>query len=241
MKERVKKYFIILSKSGLFFVLFYAGLIYVFKNISDPIANGILEYLKVLIWPLVTVILALVFYGDISSFLHRLIKGKNPFIGEWEASPAAAQAQKQENLEATEVQPAGLEFSQIITEKEAEISALQNNSQQLVELLTKAQIELDFERIYNFIFFNQIELLNQINSFNGEVSFDYVNDHFLKVKQLFSSLNDWNVTQYLAFLVANKIIEYKTSVGNFGSIIITLKGKAFISYITSRNYKKYGL
>jgi len=242
MKGRIKLYFIIILKIILFLgflILFYAGLIYIYKNISDVIAKNILEYLKVLVWPLVALFAIFIFRRDVSGFLHRLIKGKNPFIGEWEASPVAAQ--EQENRNPAEIQPVGPEFNQIIVQKEAEISALQNNEQQLVDALTKAQIELDFERIYNFIFSNQIELLKEINSLGGEVSFVYVSEHFKKVQQIFSGLNDWNAAKYLEFLVNNHLLEYKTAIGNFFSISLILKGKAFLAYITSRSYQKYGL
>lgn len=242
MKEKIKDYLVILLKLVLyvgFIVIIYGVSVYLIKNLSDLIAKNILEYLKVLIWPLIILFAMLVFQKDISGLLNRLIKGKIPMFGEWEASPVTEQEKEVANLSKTE--PVGIEFTQIMNQKEAEISALQNTTQQLIEGFTKAQIELDFERIYNFVFANQIELLNRINSLGGEVSFTFVADHFMTVQNSFLGLKEWDGTKYLSFLVNNQLLEYKSAVGSFGSVAITTKGKAFIAYITARSYKKYGL
>lgn len=217
----------------------YAGGVFIYKNISGPIAAGILEYLRVIIWPIVVLTAAFSFRSDISSFLRRLIRGKNPLLGEWEASPEAIQ--QQENTQREVTQPMGEAFAEITVQKEAEIRALQNNNQQLIDALTKAQIELDFERIYNLIFANQIDLLNEVNTLGGEVALEYVGAHLAKVHQVFEGVKDWDIFKYLEYLINNQLVEYKTGVGNFISITITVKGRAFISYLTARSYKKYGL
>ncbi|MDO8507625.1 MAG: hypothetical protein Q7S53_03580 [bacterium] len=100
---------------------------------------------------------------------------------------------------------------------------------------TKLQIELDFERIYNFIFGSQIFLLREIKSRNG-VGWDYVSDYFDSLRREYSVFNSWNLNTYLEFLKTHSLIEMKD---NF--ITVSQKGETFISYIDYMNYQKYGL
>ncbi len=242
MKEKIKPYLIttlkILVFSG-FLVLLYAGLVYIYKNISDTLTKNILEYIRVLAWPIVVLLISFTFRNNIAGLIERVEEWEIPGLGKGKAHAVLLQQEVTKTNTIVENNE-DKDFIAIVDEKEVEIQALQESKQQLVDKLTRAEIELDFERIYNFIFGNQIELLNQINNLGGEVAFEYTLEHFKKVQQNLLSLKEWSITGYLQFLVNNQLLEYKiVPSSNFGSIAITTKGKAFTAYIAARNYKKY--
>lgn len=241
MKEKIKSSLVIISKIVLvfaFFILLYAGSLYIFKNISDALAKNILEYMRVLAWPVVVLLIAFTFRVNIAQLIERMEEWEIPFIGKGKAHGALAQQQETIKTDVVVAQNEGEDFKAIVANKETEITALRDNSQQLVEKLTRAQIELDFERIYNIIFASQIDLLFKINNF-PQVEFAYIVDHYTKSQQAaLVILKDWTVFQYIQFLITNQLIEYKVDAM---TVSITQKGRAFISYLAVMNYKKYGI
>jgi hypothetical protein len=241
MENKIKQYLSVALKITLFLgflVLIYSSLVFLAKSLTDTIAKDILEYIKVLIWPIVVLLVVFTFRANISNFLERMEEWEIPFVGKGKAHGALTQQQETINTGAVVVQNEGEDFNAIVAAKEKEITALRDNTQQLVDKLTRAQIELDFERIYNLIFASQIDLLLKINNF-PQTEFAYIVDHYSKVQQSFiTQLKDWNVTQYIQFLINNQLIEYRVDTM---VVTITQKGRAFLSYLAVMNYKKYGI
>lgn len=220
------------------FIALYACSVYIIKNISDVVSKNILEYMKVLTWPVVVLLIAWTFKSNIAQLIERMEEWDFPFIGKGKARSASIDQQATIKTDVIVTQNEGDDFKAIVATKESEISALQNNTQQLVDKLTRAQIELDFERVYNIIFSSQIDLLLKINNFN-DVEFAYLSDHFLKAQQASSeTLKEWDVFMYIRFLINNQLINYNDSLS---TLSITQKGRAFISYLAVMGYKKYGL
>lgn len=241
MKEKIRSSSIIILKVILFFgflLLLYAGSLYIFKNISDVIAKNILEYIQALAWPIVVLLVVFTFRVNIAQLIERMEEWEIPLIGKGKAHGALAQQQETIKTDVVVSQNEGEDFKAIVATKETEIKALKDNTQQLVDKLTRAQIELDFERIYSAIFASQIDLLLKINNF-PQVEFAYILDHYGKAQQAaFAIFKEWNVYQYIQFLITNQLIEYKVDTL---TISITIKGKAFLSYLAVMNYKKYGI
>lgn len=241
MKEKIKQYSSVALKIVLFLgflVLVYSGFVFLAKSLTDTIAKDILEYIKVLIWPIVVFLIAFTFRANISHLIERMDEWEIPFVGKGKAHGALAQQQETIKTDVVVAQNEGEDFKAVVAAKETEISALKDNTQQLIDKLTRAQIELDFERIYSHIFSSQIDLLLKINNF-PLVEFAYIVDHYGKVQQAaIAILKDWTVFQYIQFLINNQLIEYRVDTM---TVSITQKGRAFLSYLTVMNYKKYGI
>ncbi len=240
---KIRDFFIRATKVVLFLdliLVLYASFIYIFSNISESVSKTILDYLKIIIWPTLILFITILFKKNISGLIERISEFEIPLMGSGKAK--AILTSQQEDIKNTVLEDEGEDFKEIVAKKEVEITALQNNSEQLIDKLTRAEIELDFERIHNIIFANQVNLLEEIDTLGGKVAFTYLSDHFNKVQQEFIEvLKEWNVAEYARFLVNNGLIEVKSEVGSFFSTEITVKGKAFIDYIKARSYKKGGL
>ncbi len=237
MKEQLIKTLKILVKIILILVcviIFYAGISFLIKTLNLTISALVLEYIKVLIWPSVIFVLIFTFRSNFSGLLDRLAEFSLPGGVSGKINP---QVQQQDTKSDNSIDQ-NLEFTQLLTEKENQITAVQISNDDLKQKLSTAEIELDFERIYSVIFASQIDLLLKMNNFEN-VEFSYVDDHFKKAQQVAAGvLNEWNTSQYINFLINNGLIEYPVGTA---VLKITLKGKVFLSYLSVRNYKKYGI
>ncbi|MFZ2390371.1 MAG: hypothetical protein WAW15_00945 [Minisyncoccales bacterium] len=239
-KEKIKLLMQILLKVILylgFLILLYGGLVFLFKNITEILVKNILDYIKVLIWPIVVLTIALTFREKIADLIERLEELEVPGFVKGKTHPFT----QQEDVGIIPKEKENEDFKKLVSEKEEAIKALKGSNQDLIEKLTRSEVEIDFERIYNVIFANQIELLNQIINLGGSVSYDFVVNHYEKVQKTFPTLNNWDTTKYLNFLITVKLVEFSSLSGGVISVIVTSKGKAFLAYLTSRNYKKLGL
>lgn len=237
MNEKVIKILKILWNAVLiigFFLIIYSGISFFVKTLGLSIATLVLEYLKILIWPGVAFTLIFIFRNNFSELLNRLAEFSLPGGVSGKINP---QAQSQD-IKSEDSINQNADFNELLQEKESQITAVQTNLEEVKQKLITAEIELDFERIYNVIFAGQIDLLLKMASFSN-VEFAYVDDHFNKAQQAFlGTLTNWNTTQYIQFLIENKLIQYPV-----GTLVleITLKGRVFLNYLSVRNYKKYGL
>lgn len=231
----VASYFLVVLAGA---ILVYSAMLYILKNVSIKISKEILEYLKVIIWPSVILICIFLFKSNIAGLIERMDEWDIPFIGKGKTSGMLKQQQEGISTDSKISQDEENDFKAVLEKRETEVSALKKNTDELAEQLTRAQVDLDFERIYNLIFASQIELLSTIN-YLDRANFDYIIDYFLKVKNKNRPVfNEWDVAQYIRFLLINQLIEndiQKTQ------IIITQKGRAFLAYLAMRNYKKYGI
>lgn len=240
-KGSIKKLFVVMSKVVFLFsvlVLIYAATLYILKNISLETSKNILDYIRAIIWPGIVLIVITVFRSNLAQLIERLEEGENPIFGKWKASHSEQPILQQEEsvMQSTQTQETGADFEKVVEEKEVEINALKDNQQQLVDKLTIAQIELDFERIYNIIFASQIELLAKLGV-NSPVDISYIMSHYSGVQRVNrKAFKDWTVDQYIAYLLRVQLIEL-----NDFKVSITSKGRAFISYLGRMNYRKYDL
>lgn len=238
-KGKAAAFFRITLKIVLFFsfcILLYSATLYIFINLSNEIAKNILEYLKVLIWPSVALLTIFVFKTNIALLIGRMEEFDFPFF----KGRAKSVYQPQESVQKDIVvaQNEGEDFKAVVAEKEAEIKALRDSTEDLIAKLTRAQIELEFERIYNLIFRSQIELLSKMNTVT-QVEFSYVIQHFFALQKQFPEVfKDWNPYKYIQFLITNNLVEYEYQTS---SVSITQKGKAFVAYLVLMNYQKYGI
>lgn len=237
MKEKLIQIIKISTKIILILVImimFYFMFSLLIKTLNLTISAMVLEYLKALIWPSVIFVLIFIFRSNFSGVLDRLAEFSLPGGVSGKISPQAQQ--QSTNPEDSIDQNA--EFSQLLREKENQIALAATTNEELKQKLSTAEIELDFERIYNIIMASQIGLLLKMNSFDN-VEISYVDDHFNKAQLAATGvLNAWDTTQYINFLITNGLIEYPV-----GTLVlkITLKGRVFLNYLSVRNYKKYGI
>jgi hypothetical protein len=232
LKILIKTAFLILL-----LVSIYALFTYLIKTLNIELSKEALEYIKVLIWPAVVIIIIFLFKLNLAHLIENISEWDNPFLGKGKTR-APIQEQNSSNVNDQVTETKGEDFEKILDSKEKEIKAIKDNQNQLIEQLTRAQIELEFERIYNLIFASQIDLLLKLNQY-PEVEWSFIIDHFSKIK--LSSLHmfdQWEAPQYIQFLINNQLVEIKLT--NQTSQI-TVKGKAFLSYLTTMNYKKYGI
>lgn len=239
--NKVKLFLKIIGKIILylsFLTLFYASAIFIAKNVTDILAKNILEYIKVLVWPIAILLIAFTFRINIARLIERMDEWEIPFLGKGRAHGALAQQHEPIKTDIVVANNEGDDFKAIVNAKEKVITALKDGHQELVDKLTRAQIELDFERIYNIIFASQIDLLLKINNF-PQVEFTYIIDHYSKAQQAGAPIfNEWSVYQFIQFLINVQLIEYRADTMN---VSITQKGKAFLNYLAVMNYKKYGI
>ena len=232
----IKKLLILIAKLSVVilpYVFIYAVLIYIFKNLNKEISNSILEYFKILVWPIVILIFVNNFKSDIAGLINR--------INEWESPLGKVKTinPNQQNMNTVTNSSANNDdFQKIVDDKEKEIVDLKNTTDELNKNYSIAQIELDFERIYNLIFSSQIDFLVKVNTYS-QVSFSDVEDHFFKTKQLAPIVfKDWNTQLYINFLMNSGLIVLNNE---NSQVLITTKGRAFIGYLSKMNYKKYGI
>ena len=174
------------------------------------ISKLILEYIRVLIWPIVISGFLVYFRKNVGSFFDRVLKFK--FAGgEFEAE-SQIKKEQQELLKSTEIKT--------------------SNSNESIEELKE---QLEFEKIFGSIFGSQIRLLEiLLPKSNGE-SRMFLENYFNEIKNIFINVfSNWSLDNYLQYLIGYKLIEM-TSEGNYK---IAQKGINFLSYITSQNYLK---
>lgn len=215
-------------------VLGYASFLWIMKEISSELAETILNYIKVLAWPFLVLLIVLAFRPNIAQLITRLEEFDIPMLGKGKATPLIQQESYPPQPDRSLPQP---EYDALLKEKEKEIEGLKDNTQKLIEKLTVAEIELDFERIYNFIFSNQIDLLLKINNY-PQVDFSFIENHFSNMQKLYPVFVDkgWSVNEYLVYLHNSGLLSLAG-----GKYLVSQKGKAFLSYLGRKNYKKIGM
>jgi len=187
-------------------------------------SEELLNYLKVLTWPLIVVTFIFIFKEEIGNFLNEmseisLFGGK----AKRERTPPQQKVEGSKNPDA--------ENYSLLEEYKSLSSNLSNNVETLKKDLSQRDIELDFERIYVLIFRSQMYLLKLLND-AGSLSLDYLQQHYAQVQKINRGLENWPLAQYLTYLFNNGLMEIKED-----RYLITEKGKFFINYI--ENVRKY--
>ena len=170
-----------------------------------------------LTWPVVTLIIVIIFKNAISSFLKRLVKGEGPGGWKFEASSPSQQSQKIK------------EAPQPQTDSEIE-AFVSKNPKAMLEEYKRTFNGYWFERSYNLIYGTQISLLENLER-KGSEGDKYINltpfyNDFLRR----SRFTNTQMADYLKFLKDAHFIEY-TGEGVDIVVKITPYGVDFLSYI----------
>lgn len=190
----------------------------------DPIIT--LKYIQALRWPILILILVVLFKKEISKLVWKSFNIKG-FGLELEAKLAN---QLQNPLESNENNSSYSLQIQQLTESHKIITG---TNEELQKKLAIQELQLDFERIYNLIFGSQFTILENLSSTSHTQSYESI---MAKYTTLFFNTPAAKVdffAKYFDFLLKNNLIE---EVDNT-NIKITDKGKAFVYYI--RNVRHY--
>jgi len=186
-----------------------------------PTSEIILHYFEVFLgWPVIILIVFIIFKGAISDFLRRLVKG--------EALGMRLEARKpfEQQKETRETLPA---------KSDAEIeNYISDNPSLLIEEYKKVAKALMFERVFNVIYGTQISLLEHLSK-KGSEGDKYINlvsfyNECIKLQRNSS----YQRVNYFGFLKECAFIEYSGE-GSDKIVKITPRGIDFLSYI-SANY-----
>ncbi len=195
----------------------------------------VLEYIKILIWPLLVFSCICYFKTDISNFINRVCQFKISGV------EIIAEQQKETQLEsksqidtktAAESIPSKL-ISDLVKNFRTEYNNITNEKNKLLNDIAVRDIIIDYERIYNIIFGSQINLLEYLKNQQSGLPRREMELFFENVKKYNYIFVDWNLNNYINFLVQQKLIE------PFGvSYQITPKGSSFLTYISNMGYSK---
>jgi hypothetical protein len=187
-----------------------------------------LDYMRVVKWPFVMLIVLGYFRKEISILTTEKLKSFfiKAFGVEFQGSLA------EQNRESKPISEPDSLPNEMIQEKINELSQTHEILSTTIDALRRnlavKEIEIDFERIYNRIFGSQFSLLENIIVNGGNLKLDQAIHWYMGIQNQYTLFKEWNATQYLAFLQNNALIEFD-SVNNI--IKISEKGKAFVKYI----------
>jgi hypothetical protein len=214
------------------------------------IATTVLEYLKVLVWPLTLILILVLYYKPLSSLVDRLrtFKGPGGFEIEAEEMKKAQEESTQDviftwdpSLDEDKSEEVSIEAGSYPDTK-PEDSTRSETPRQSAPLSVRSMSEIkdiplnaEFERIYNLIFGSQIMLLEVLNADSDKklplktVGFIYKN-----IRKSENSLKDWSMRDYLKFLVGENLAE----VVDKKNIRLTEHGREFLEYVNGKGYVK---
>jgi len=208
--------------------LFVAFLVLIFIRFDAVL---LLNYIEVIRWPLVVLVVLWFFKKEIRILTTEKLKHFFIKVFGVELQGSLADQANESRLN-TEIEGLPNEMIQEKINELAQTKEILTNTVEAVETLSRnlaiKEIELDFERIYSRIFGSQFSLLENIIVNGGVVKFDYVSGWYSVTQNEYLLFKDWNVFQYIGFLQNNGLIQYD-SINNV--VKITEKGKAFMNYI----------
>ncbi len=181
------------------------------------IADLIKRYLEVFLsWPVIILIIFVIFKNEISDFLKRLVKGEALGMRLEATRPSEQQKEAKEALPAK-------------TKSEIEAYIRDNP-----ELVSTEYIRLwngyIFERTFNFIFGTQIDLLEHLLD-KGDEGEKYINlAGFYNEHNKRLGKQSIQMADYLGYLKASSFIKYEREGSEF-NVTITPYGADFLSYI----------
>ncbi|KKU44551.1 MAG: hypothetical protein UX60_C0001G0004 [Berkelbacteria bacterium GW2011_GWA2_46_7] len=226
---------LLLAKTAIIAALPYFALAWVIKNVEVESAKTILEYIKVLIWPLVVLSSAVMFRGDISDLIRRIVKG-SIFGNEINLLPPAQNDSSEVNLASVPAEEKTALVGFINTQQQ-ELENSRTTVEQLKNQLAERELFLDFERIYQLIFASQIRLLDDL-SHSEFFALARVALHFQVTKNTFPAVfSNWDTNQYVSFLIRSELMAWRDT----HCLEITPKGRAFLEYLRIMNYRKQGI
>lgn len=229
----------IILKRLSFVVILIALLVLFIDVIGRDLSEQFLKYVAIIVsWPVAVTLIALLFKKEIADLIGRLTNAEFPG-GKIQAAQPGASGPQDDNVSTPSPQSKEL-IEDIRRDYEERFKNYEENHKTTINLLfdeiSKKELELEFERIYNVIFGSQIRLLGLLLP-RGELGLPrkFVDSFFREIQKVWPSLSTWSTDSYLEYLInATKIIEV-TPTGNYK---ITPKGEEFLIYISSRNYSK---
>lgn len=201
----------------------------------------LLEYLRVVIWPLIVTTFIIYFRKNIAFLIDRITIIKGPGGTEVRADDQKrAQAQEGSTKQAPQEEIEKIikpQIDQIKKNYEEELAKEKRNKEEVVnyllDQLSIKDLEIEFEKIYRLIFGSQIALLRTLttNRSMGSTREDLLL-RFVLLQRTWSVFQGWTLDQYLSFLITNKLVEITRQ----GAYILTDKGRVFLAYIDSLGY-----
>lgn len=202
-------------------------------------ANGelYLQYIEVLIWPLIFMIFFLTFKENIRKLIDRVqsVKGAGFHI-ETVAHREAKLAQTRETETSEEIDETVKPVIKESAERSKQASkAMSKTKKVLAQELSIKDTELDFERVYSLIFGSQLELLQILNTpRDKEMSLELVGEYYVEdVKNKFDVFDTWSLQDYLDFMYKRALIKLDDA---HNTIALTPKGQDFLKFVEVRGY-----
>lgn len=202
--------------------------------------DTVLKIIEILKWPIVIIIIAMIFKKSISSLINRTKSIKGGKYG-LEIEPSKQQKKVSKRLPETKSKKEEIEKRlnllsddtrnklQEAIKKETDFDKLNTEEDKIEAILRYSEvlyIILNFERIYYLIFGSQIRLLNHLNSsYNQTINMTkFFYDNAVGRNP---HLKDYSYEQYLSFLQNEKLVV----IGKDETIQITLFGRDFLKYM----------
>ena len=210
----------------------------------------VLSVLDLLKWPLVIIVIALIFKKPITSLINSIKSIKGGKFG-IETELSKKQLETQNVLEKPKSKMTTIEKSlnlisddtrnriQTAIIQETELDKVKDESEKNQLLLKYSEalyVILRFERIYNLIFGSQIKLLNHLNSSIKETT-ESISFFYKEAVEVNPNLKEYPYKNYLAFLESEGLI----IIGKENSIQISAFGRDLLKYMIDSGLsdKKY--
>lgn len=242
MKEffyKMFQYLIKAMKIAFWFIAPPALLFYLIVDLSkfvvlEPVglvvfAKGFLEYLKVLAWPIVVVVVFLSLREKLKDLIGKVCNLHWGSVGLTISQDSSGNEAKVKKSEAEIVKDLPN-----IEDATAKLGEMTSSLEETKKDLLAARIQLDFERIYRVIFGSQIALIKNLIGKPSGVNRNFIEAIFQETQKSYSDiLGKWSLDGYLGYLITNRLIEFDGL--NYKS---TNKGFSFIEYITNMGYEQ---
>lgn len=212
------------------------------------VAELVQGYLDVFIWPLLVLVLALIFRNVIRGWFSKqpesLTAGPGGVTLKWPDQspiddPSPDEYDAEELIEELESDIRAEIEAQVRAEiqpqvwNEVRAQADRALIEPLARRLAEARLERDYERMFNAIFGSQINLLERLRD-SGPMSRPAVEGYFGAIQVVNPSLAVWNTDQYLSFLLREGLVEQADD----GSYSLATNGLSFLGYLIVRGYSK---
>ena len=205
----------------------------------------ILEYLKVIAWPIVVIIIISVFHNNLSNLIDRIQKFKGPGGIEIQAELMKNTQEKivnnpelkKEDEDVLFTPDHNILFDTSISDNASSLYSLQSSlsstkdkNKSLIIELNESKIHLHFEKISSYMFGSQIKFLELLYTKQNMSKKELENFYTSLIEKYFVFLS-WSSDEFIKYMLFYKLIEIKNI-----EISITQKGINFIKYLNSHNY-----
>jgi hypothetical protein len=196
------------------------------------VLKEVLEFLVAISWPIVVLIIALMFRADLGALIPRL-KRAGPSGIEFDAAEQRKQA-----AEISQSNPAELKKIPGVQRTAASVGVEQKLREAINKIeqserfdvvlaeLASSRLETHFALTYNIIFGSQIRALRLLNERNGVVPVSEAHAYFEEVKANHGEFSDWTFEQYSNFLRVAYLIEERNN-----QVFLTDIGREFLFFI----------